>query len=77
MIKTKVFKSGNSQAVRIPKKYRIKGSEVLIKKEGKKLIIIPEEDKWDELFYELENLRANDFLQDRNQPVPQERELFR
>ncbi len=77
MIKTKVFKSGNSQAVRIPKKYRINGSEVLIKKEGKKLIIILEEDKWDELFYELEGLRANDFLQDRNQPVPQERELFR
>ncbi|GMT47214.1 MAG: antitoxin [bacterium] len=76
MTKTKVFKSGNSQAVRIPKKYRIKSGEVLIKKEGKKLIIIPKENKWDELFYELESLRANDFLQDRNQPVAQEREPF-
>jgi antitoxin VapB len=31
----KVFKSGNSQAVKIPKEFHLKGSEVEIQKNGK------------------------------------------
>ncbi len=73
---TKVFKSGNSQAVRIPKKYRIKGNKVIIKKEKNKLIIIPPEEQLDELFKMLENLDEKDFLEDRNQPQIDDREFF-
>ncbi len=73
---TRVFKSGNSQAVRIPKKYRLKGTKTFIRKEKNKIIITPVENQWDELFEELEKLDQQDFLKNRSQPGPQERELF-
>lgn len=37
----KVFMSGRSQAVRIPKKYRFDTSEVQIQKKGNKIILSP------------------------------------
>ena len=37
----KLFKNGRSQAVRLPKSFRFKGSEVKIKKEGDKVILEP------------------------------------
>jgi antitoxin VapB len=38
---TKVFKSGNSQAVRIPKEFKLEHDEVEIIKRGHELIIRP------------------------------------
>jgi virulence-associated protein VagC len=38
-MKTKVIKSGNSQAVRIPAAFRLKGSEVEIEQQGGLLVI--------------------------------------
>jgi antitoxin VapB len=40
----KVFKSGNSQAVRLPKHFRLDCSEVTIRKRGAELIIKPKID---------------------------------
>lgn len=37
----KIFKTGRSQAVRLPKRYRFAGSEVLIRKEGNNVILSP------------------------------------
>ncbi|MBO4619864.1 MAG: AbrB/MazE/SpoVT family DNA-binding domain-containing protein [Victivallales bacterium] len=37
----KVFMTGRSQAVRIPKKYRFNTSEVQIQKKGNKIILSP------------------------------------
>lgn len=37
----KVFKTGRSQAVRIPRKYRLTGSEVEITRDGDRLILTP------------------------------------
>ena len=43
----KLFWSGRSQAVRLPKEYRFKGKEVRIRKESGKVILEPvEEDGW-------------------------------
>ena len=39
----KLFKNGRSQAVRLPKEFRFKGSEVKIRKEGSKVILEPSE----------------------------------
>ena len=68
----KVFKSGNSQAVRLPKKFRIKNNEVLIKKEGDRLIIIPKPKSWHDFFYNTPNV-SEDFMVDREDSIPQER----
>jgi len=77
--KTKIFKSGNSLAVRIPKGYQINAEEVYIAKQDNRLVIFPEKEKWDVLFdmlEELEEQEKRDFLKERNQPEIQERELF-
>ena len=39
----KVFTSGNSQAVRLPKEYRFNSDEVYIKKFGNSIILSPKE----------------------------------
>lgn len=74
MKKAKIFKNGQSQAVRLPKEYRINGSEVLIKKSGNSIILIPMEDNpWKPLINSL-NEFSDDFMSDRNQPPTQNRE---
>lgn len=73
----KVFKSGNSIAVRIPKEFGLKEGEVYLKKEDGIIVIIPKESKWDRLYKELEEFQeASEFMMERNQPEPQEREIF-
>ena len=49
----KIFTSGRSQAVRLPKEFRFKGNEVYIKKE-KGTVILSEKplETWEELFRE-------------------------
>jgi antitoxin VapB len=46
MIATRVFKSGNSQAVRLPKEYRLETNEVSVNRIGNILIIVPKGDPW-------------------------------
>jgi len=49
----KVFTNGRSQAIRLPQKYRFKGSEVYIKKEKGKVILSEKPYKtWAETFKE-------------------------
>jgi antitoxin VapB len=42
----KIFISGNSQAIRLPKKFRLPGQTAHIERRGKSLVITPEEDVW-------------------------------
>ena len=46
MVTAKVFKSGNSQAVRLPKEYRLDTKEVSINRIGNVLIMAPVDDPW-------------------------------
>ena len=74
---TKIFKSGNSMAVRIPKGFGLKEGEVYIKREGNAIVIIPKESKWDMLYKELEEVpESRDFMTERDQPEIQEREIL-
>ena len=43
----KVFKHGNSQAVRLPKECRFNCDEVIVNKVGNAVILMPPENKWD------------------------------
>lgn len=50
----KLFKNGSSQAVRLPKEFRFKGNEVIIRKEGSKVILEPFENaKWPDGFWDI------------------------
>lgn len=68
----KLFKNGQSQAVRLPKEFRFMGNKVFIKKEGENVILIPQKNHWwDHLINSL-NKFPDDFLIDRNQPQEQQ-----
>ena len=49
----KLFKNGQSQAVRLPKEFRMSGSEVYIKKQGEAIVLLPKEKSWESLFESL------------------------
>lgn len=69
----KLFKNGESQAVRLPKAFRMPGSEVRIRKDGRKVILEPIEKGWNPMWSALEQLPA-DFAIEREQPAMQTRE---
>ncbi len=79
MTKTaKIFKSGNSQAVRIPKEFQLEGKEVEILRRGDNLILRPKRKSWTPFLESLAKF-SNDFMaHGREQPDPQERdEVFK
>ncbi|MCP5101681.1 MAG: antitoxin [Chloroflexi bacterium] len=69
----KLFRNGQSQAVRLPKEFRFEGKEVYIKRVGNAVVLLPFADAWDTLFESLE-MFTPDFMEERNQPEPQSRE---
>ena len=63
----KLFKNGQSQAVRLPKEFRMAGTEVYIKKEGEAIILLPKATSWKPFFDGLNHFEK-DFKMERNQP---------
>jgi len=69
----KIFKSGNSQAVRIPKEYQMGEEELIINKIGNTIILFPQDDPW-KLFKSSIHDFSDDFFADgRKQPAMQKR----
>lgn len=72
----KVFKSGNSQAVRLPKEFSVTDTELLIQKIGNSIILTSKKDPWEGFRNGLDMI-SDDFMTDgREQPEMQEREEF-
>ncbi len=69
----KLFTNGKSQAVRLPKAYRMKGKEVAITKVGNAVILYPITTKWNALIDSLDKF-SDDFLTVREQPAMENRE---
>ena len=76
MVCTKVFISGNSQAVRIPKEFHIDFSQLFIKKIGSSIILTPKESNWENLERSLSEFSDDFMIEGRTQPAMQEREVF-
>lgn len=68
----KLFKNGESQAVRLPKEFRFEGDEVLIKKAGNAVVLLPKKKSWDSLVESLSQF-SSDFMKDRGQPKKNDR----
>lgn len=69
----KVFKSGNSQAVRIPREFKLASDEVEIRRSGDSLVLRPKSQSWEPLIESLAKF-TDDFLADgRRQPAVQKR----
>ena len=80
----KLFKNGRSQAVRLPAEYRFNGDEVFIRKDEQtgEVILSQRPNSWKEFFrlrdtaLQADPQAAAEFLADRQDPPPQEREFF-
>ena len=68
----KLFQNGQSQAVRLPKEFRFEGDEVLIKKVGAAVVLLPAQRSWDTLIHSLTQF-SPDFLREREQPPQRKR----
>ena len=69
----RIFPSGRSQAVRLPKEYRFEGTDVLIKHFGNGVLLLPIDKSWAMLEAALEEFEPGFHLQ-REQPEEQIRE---
>ena len=67
MLITKVFKNGNSQAIRIPQEMRTSTKEYCINKIGDIFIAYPADDPWAPLRQVIGTFPA-DFMENRDQP---------
>ena len=71
----KLFRNGQSQAVRLPKEFRFEGDFVYVKKSGNAVVLLPANEIWTSLVESLDEF-SDDFMADRNQPKAQEREAL-
>jgi antitoxin VapB len=71
----KLFRNGQSQAVRLPKEFRFEGDFVYVKKSGNAIILLPAKGSWDSLLQSLDKF-SDDFMAKRKQPDSQDREAL-
>ncbi len=69
----RVFRSGNSQAVRLPKEFRLKSSEVEIFRRGKDIVLREREPNMERAFEIIADLPEELELPNRDQDLPQKR----
>lgn len=78
--KAKLFRTGGSQAVRLPAEFRFTGEEVSIRRDARTGDVVlsslaPGWSAWSDLFAQLEGLDVpDDFLVERDQPPAQTRD---
>lgn len=73
--RAKLFMNGNSQAVRLPREFRFPGSSVYIRRQGDEVILSPNPPSWD-AFFDTPSAFGEDFLAERDDSPPQERDPF-
>ncbi len=75
----KLFLNGRSQAVRLPVEFRFEGSEVFIRQDDVTgdVVLSRRPETWDNFFILRQEANVPDeFMADRQDEVPQKRELF-
>ena len=70
----KVFENGRSQAIRLPKKFRFTGDEVVVQRLGHAVILIPKEETWQTFMDGINSFTEDIFEDGRSQDVPTVRE---
>jgi antitoxin VapB len=78
----KLFKHGRSQAVRLPRAFRLPGTEVRVRRVGRGVLLEPVERHIEDIkaaFAEIDRLGGADFLPEgrpEQPPMPRERAVF-
>ncbi len=73
MTTAKLFQNGQSQAVRLPKAFRLPGTEVYIKKVGNAIVLLPHGPAVGHAWESLTHF-SEDFMGERDQPPVQPRD---
>ena len=68
----RIFQSGRSQAVRLPKPYRFAGKEVIVRHFGAGVLLLPFDRSWDMLEASFTEFEPG-FVRNREQPSSQDR----
>lgn len=68
----KVFRNGRSQAIRLPREFRVDTAEVYLKKTQEGFLVIPR-DPWEVFFEGVAELSEQFMAEGRQQPEPQKR----
>ncbi|HUW71071.1 MAG TPA: type II toxin-antitoxin system VapB family antitoxin [bacterium] len=74
MLSSKVFISGNSQAIRLPREYQVDDKELYIQKIGNIIILFPKTNPWEAFEKSLSEFSDDFMIEGRNQPEMQKRE---
>ena len=69
----KIFKNGQSQAVRLPKEFRFEGDSVYINRLGSYVVLVPKHDPWQSMFNAAKSF-TDDFMCERDQGMQDDRE---
>jgi antitoxin VapB len=69
----RLFRNGQSQAVRLPKDFRFEGDFVYVKRSGNAVVLLPAKGAWSALVESLD-MFSDDFMAERSQPEAQKRE---
>ncbi|KGM32792.1 antitoxin [Inquilinus limosus] len=72
MAKARVFRSGNGQAVQLPRQFRLEGREVEIFRRGNEIVLREKRRGMARAFELLAELPIG--IEDRSDPLPQKRE---
>lgn len=74
----KIFKHGRSQAVRLPKAFRLPGDEVRVRRVGKGILLEPIEKDVAAWFESLDRFASIPFMDEGRQqpPMPRQRKIF-
>jgi antitoxin VapB len=75
----RVFMTGRSQAVRLPKEYRVSGDSVFVKRFGTGILLIPKTtDRWSAAFAAMDEFNSRDFevIREQEQKRPGLEDLF-
>jgi antitoxin VapB len=75
-MEARIFQSGNSQAVRIPKEFRFDVTEVEIFKRGDEIVLKPKPQNLGAAFKLLGEMPDDFMIDGREDTLPQERESF-
>jgi antitoxin VapB len=73
MATAKVFRSGNSQAVRLPKQYRLKSKEVEIYRRGEEIVLRETPASMAQAFEIIASLPEDMLVHRKKKDVPQKR----
>lgn len=75
MTSAKLFRNGQSQAVRLPREFALPGREVFVRRVGNAVLLVPMSDPWTSFEASLTQF-SDDFMAERVQPASEDREGF-